>query len=127
MDSPDAPATDLATHVLHVGVGEARTKLSDLLRRVEAGERVVITRHGEPVAELRAAPIAEPKPETRRFGALAGEWNLPSEEEMRRIFLEPDEEIERLFYGNDGYERMIELQAEALREREAAINSAPAE
>lgn len=36
----------------HIGAFEAKTNLSRLLRRVEAGERFVITRHGRPVAEL---------------------------------------------------------------------------
>ena len=35
-----------------IGVFEARTRLPRLLRRVEAGERFIITRNGHPVAEL---------------------------------------------------------------------------
>ncbi|MCC6195310.1 MAG: type II toxin-antitoxin system prevent-host-death family antitoxin [Burkholderiales bacterium] len=35
-----------------VGVYEAKTHLPELLARVERGERIVITRHGKPVAEL---------------------------------------------------------------------------
>lgn len=35
-----------------VGAYEAKTHLPELLRRVEAGERITITRHGTPVAEL---------------------------------------------------------------------------
>ncbi len=35
-----------------IGAFEAKTHLSQLLDQVEAGETVVITRHGEPVAEL---------------------------------------------------------------------------
>ena len=35
-----------------VGAFEARKHLPKLLRRVEAGERFVITRHSHPVAEL---------------------------------------------------------------------------
>ena len=31
---------------------EAKTKLSEFLRRAEKGERITITRHGTPVAEL---------------------------------------------------------------------------
>ena len=31
---------------------EAKAKLTELLRRVEAGERIVLTRHGKPVADL---------------------------------------------------------------------------
>ena len=35
-----------------VGSFEAKTKLSELLDKVEAGETVTITRHGAPVAKL---------------------------------------------------------------------------
>ena len=35
-----------------VGAFEAKTHLPQLLRRVQAGERFVITRHNQPVAEL---------------------------------------------------------------------------
>lgn len=35
-----------------IGAFEAKTHLSRLLRRVQAGERFVITRHDRPVAEL---------------------------------------------------------------------------
>ena len=35
-----------------VGSFEAKTKLSELLDKVEAGETVTITRHGKPVAQL---------------------------------------------------------------------------
>ncbi len=35
-----------------IGAFEAKTRLSQLLDQVEAGETVIITRHGEPVAEL---------------------------------------------------------------------------
>ena len=42
---------------LQVNVQEAKTHLSELLARVEAGEEVVIARRGRPVATLaRAAP-----------------------------------------------------------------------
>ena len=35
-----------------VGAFEAKTNLSQLLKRVQAGERIVITKHNRPVAEL---------------------------------------------------------------------------
>jgi prevent-host-death family protein len=35
-----------------VGAYEAKTHLPELLKRVESGERITITRHGHPVAEL---------------------------------------------------------------------------
>ncbi len=40
-------------------VVEARNQLSALIDRAAAGERVVITRHGQPVVELR--PVNAPK------------------------------------------------------------------
>jgi prevent-host-death family protein len=42
---------------LTVNVQEAKTRLSELLKRVEAGEGVVIARAGQPIAELR--PLAK--------------------------------------------------------------------
>lgn len=36
----------------HIGAFEAKTHLSRVLRRVQTGERFVITRHGQPIAEL---------------------------------------------------------------------------
>lgn len=47
-----------------VGVREAKTSLSRLLRRVAAGEEIVITRGGRPAARL--APIEGDTP--RAFG-----------------------------------------------------------
>ena len=41
-----------ANPVSEIGAFEAKTRLSQLLQRVEAGERFVITRHSRPVAEL---------------------------------------------------------------------------
>ena len=38
--------------MVQVSVAEAKTRLSSLLDAVEAGEAVVITRRGKPIAEL---------------------------------------------------------------------------
>jgi prevent-host-death family protein len=51
-----------------VSVYDAKTHLSRLLDAVEAGEEVVITRNGHPVARLvRALPTPR-----RRFGTMPG-------------------------------------------------------
>ena len=42
-----------------VGAFEAKTKLAELLDKVEAGESIVITRHGKPVARLVPAAAGE--------------------------------------------------------------------
>lgn len=41
-----------------VGAYDAKTHLSELLDRVEGGERITITRHGTPVARLVPVPGA---------------------------------------------------------------------
>ena len=51
-----------------INLAHAKAHLSELLDRVEAGEEVVITRHGKPVAYL--SPIASPK-QPIDFAALA--------------------------------------------------------
>jgi len=35
-----------------VNIHEAKTRLSELLRRVQAGEKVLICKNGEPIADL---------------------------------------------------------------------------
>ena len=51
-----------------VGMHEAKTQLSKLVERVEAGEEIVITRHGEPAARL------VPEKRGDGFASLAGSW-----------------------------------------------------
>ncbi len=45
-----------------VSLYEAKTQLSTLLREVEGGAVVTITRHGKAVAELRPCAASQPKP-----------------------------------------------------------------
>ena len=52
-----------------INVHEAKSNLSSLLRRVEAGEEIVICRNGEPVARLVREPEANP---LRRPGRALG-------------------------------------------------------
>jgi prevent-host-death family protein len=51
-----------------VGSFEAKTHLSELLDRVEAGEEVTITRHGSPVAQL--VPIRKKSSREERRAAI---------------------------------------------------------
>lgn len=49
----DGPASCLYDdHVREIGVRELKAKLGSVLRRVEAGERVRVTRRGRPVADI---------------------------------------------------------------------------
>ena len=53
---------------ISVGVHEAKTRLSELLRAVSSGQEVEILRNGEPIARLVAARPSR----HRRFGYDAG-------------------------------------------------------
>jgi len=72
-----------------VNVHQAKTHLSKLLERVEAGEEIVLARNGKPVARL--VPM---KPVRRRPGGLKGRIRV------RRNFEAPlPENIARGFRG----------------------------
>ena len=75
-----------------VSVAEAKAKLSHLLDKVEAGEDVVITRHGKPVAKLSAVPAARPRrpirevlAELAEFRATLPPLDRPSAEILREL------------------------------------------
>ena len=63
-----------------VNIHEAKTHLSRLLRRVQAGERIIIANAGKPVAEL--GPVNE-RPKRRPLGIDKGkvfihdDWDDP--------------------------------------------------
>jgi prevent-host-death family protein len=47
---------------MNVAISEGKAQLTELVRRAEAGEEVVLTRHGQPVARIvpvRKAPDLE--------------------------------------------------------------------
>lgn len=79
-----------------VTVHEAKTNLSQLLRRVEAGEEIVIARGNEPVAVLsayRSDDIAAKRRSGR--GSLKGSFPLPPDD----VLIGPmsDEDLEEAF------------------------------
>ena len=57
-----------------VNIHEAKTQLSRLIERAEAGEDVVIHRGTEPV--VRLVPVARARPQ-RKFGAMKGLIRVP--------------------------------------------------
>ena len=52
---------------MDVSIAEAKNRLPELIRAVEGGENVVITRHGKPVAQITPAP---PERRTIQWGAM---------------------------------------------------------
>ena len=53
--------------------GDAKNRLTELIRAAEAGEEVIITRHGKPVAQLVPPPAARRK---ARLGGMKGRIKL---------------------------------------------------
>ena len=59
-----------------VNVHEAKTRFSQLLRRVAAGEEITIANRGVPVARL--LPVAAEGP-TRKLGFFRGQMSIPDD------------------------------------------------
>ncbi|MBI2372857.1 MAG: type II toxin-antitoxin system Phd/YefM family antitoxin [Deltaproteobacteria bacterium] len=59
---------------MEVNLHEAKTQLSKLLRRVSAGEQIIISRNGNPIAKL--VPFVT---EARIFGSDEGVFEVPSD------------------------------------------------
>jgi prevent-host-death family protein len=78
-------AEDLDTVNMH----EAKTHLSKLVARVEAGDQIVITRAGKPAAKLVPVPK---KLGPRKLGGWEG-FEMPSDAEWEEM----DKEIEQSF------------------------------
>lgn len=67
-----------------VNIYEAKARLSQLIQQVEAGDEIVIARHGKPVARL--VPLQRTVA-PRQLGSLRGKiWMAPD-------FDEPDQEL----------------------------------
>lgn len=77
-----------------VNMHEAKTHLSKLVERVEAGAEIVINRAGKPAAKL--VPVEdEKKPGRRTLGVWRGKVWMAPDEEMEKV----DQEIAEEFYG----------------------------
>jgi prevent-host-death family protein len=69
-----------------VNLAQAKASLSELIRKAERGEPVVITRHGKPVANLSAATSAkEPFPDLTEFRAKMPRSRISSAVLLRRM------------------------------------------
>ena len=77
-----------------VTIHEAKTTLSKLIARAEAGEEIVIARGKDPVVRLQPVVNAKRRPQ---FGALKGKLNIPD-----AFFFDPLPEDElKLWEGGD--------------------------
>jgi prevent-host-death family protein len=76
---------------VNVNIHEAKTHLSRLLEQVAAGERVVISKAGTPIADL-----VPHQAKTVTFGGLKGEVTYDDQ----AFGIDPD--IQEMFYGRSG-------------------------
>lgn len=53
---------------MNIPVSEAKAQLTELVRRAEAGEEIVLTRHGHPA--VRLAPVGAPTDAARRLAII---------------------------------------------------------
>ena len=69
-----------------VNLAQAKATLSELIKKAEQGEPVVITRHGKPVANLSAAsPAKQPFPDLTEFRAKMPKWRVSSAVLLRQL------------------------------------------
>ena len=69
--------------MIEVSVAEAKAKLSEILKKVEAGEQVTITRRGKPVAVMNA-PL-EPLPSRAAWRAQQPRLGRSSADLLREM------------------------------------------
>lgn len=82
----------------HVSVSDAKAQLTDLVRRAEAGEDVVLTRHGREIVRLSVVT----RPHKSREEKLAG---IRAAQAMAKGKFPPDFDAARsqdFLYGEDG-------------------------
>jgi len=67
---------------MRVAVTEAKAQLTELVRRAEAGEEVVLTRHGQPAVRLVSAA---PRPDrAKRAAVLDAVWEAAGKKKRRK-------------------------------------------
>jgi len=71
-----------------MNIAEAKSKLSELVARAEAGEEVVIARNGKPAVRITAV---EPKPKAAR---RLGLWDHLNIDIPDSVFFDRDPELE---------------------------------
>lgn len=76
--------------IMIINISEAKANLSKLVDMAYHGEEIIIAKNNLPLVEL---VVHKPKAK-RKLGLLAGKIDIPDD------FLEEDEEINTLFYGD---------------------------
>lgn len=81
--------------MIKLNIHEAKTHLSKYLAKLKAGERILLCRRNQPIAEITPLPEVSVRP--RPIGLAKGRFTVP------RSFFEPiPEELLRTFEGTHG-------------------------
>jgi prevent-host-death family protein len=81
--------------MIKINISEAKTRLSEYVERLRAGETILLCKRNTPVAEIRPLPARPGR--TRPVGLGKGKFRVP------KSFFEPlPEEVSALFRGEAG-------------------------
>jgi len=97
---------------MEVNIHHAKTNLSRLILQAEAGEEVIIARAGKPAVKL--VPVLATMPRKFKAGALKGRLFVPDN------FLDPDPELESLFYDGPIFPGESSAQADVVVPRKTS-------
>lgn len=82
---------------MQIPITEAKAHLTELVRRAEAGDEIVLTRHGK--AAVRLVPVASAMPRARRRAVM----DAARKSAMTRVTAGPEAARSQDFlYGDDG-------------------------
>ena len=82
-------------NMIKLNIHEAKTHLSKYLAKLKAGDRILLCRRNQPIAEITPLPEVPVRP--RPIGLAKGQFTVP------RSFFEPlPEELLRAFEGTHG-------------------------
>jgi prevent-host-death family protein len=81
---------------MHIAVSEAKAQLTDLVRRSEEGEEIILTRHGQPVVMLK--PV---KPAPRAVTQADLDWLKANAITPKPGFETPQESLQAMRNGRD--------------------------
>lgn len=85
---------------MEVSVSDAKAQLTDLVRRAEKGEEIVLTRHGQATAKI--VPLTKPKPIGVERRKALDEIVARAQEKLKHLPRKTLKEIDRELYGEDG-------------------------
>ena len=82
---------------MEVGISEARARLSALINAALAGEQVVLTKHGRPVAEIR--PLVTTKRPAEKLSAIR---RIVTKARSKRLSGVPAAKADNFLYDDTG-------------------------